>query len=267
MKKMYIIAGAMALTASISAQAAVSVITDNAKNITLKVTEAYTLGDNDTMTSAKDINLESAKKSASDYAGTYVESELQVSGSKITKQQIRVLTAGFLEVLKRSDKRSIDKSGNVILNTTANIKLSKESIKDGLAKLKSDPERKAKIKSLEADNERLRNELISLTKKINSGQSRTDLMKAREIVLSDLNKNRQATKQVFEQGTLFQLATLGNDEYELAKKDIDENVFDEFKNNTVVKMGKPDFVKNANGSYNVLVPVDWNLPKSGPTAV
>ncbi|OLQ72204.1 hypothetical protein BIT28_24605 [Photobacterium proteolyticum] len=255
-----LLASIIGLSFCASAQAAVSVISDTTNAITLKVTESYTLGDNDTMTSAKDINLESAKKSASDYAGTYVESELEVSGNKITKQQIRILTAGFMEVKDRTNSRSIDKSGNIVLNTTANIRLSKESIRDGLAKLKSDPERKAKIKSLEADNKRLRDELVSLTRKINSDNSSTELMKARELVLDELDRNREATRQAFEQGTLFQLAMLEDNEYDLALDDLTMNVLNVFKNETKVTMGKPNFVKNKDGSFNVSVPVDWNLP-------
>lgn len=247
---------------SIGANATVSVINDSAQQITLKVTESYTLGDNDTMTSAKGLTLEQAKKSAADYAGTYVESELKVTDAQITKQQVRVLTAGFMEVLNRSDKRAVDNNGNVILNTTANIRLSKESIKDGLAKLKSDPERKAKIQSLEETNQRLRNELVELTKKINAGNSRTDLMKARETILADLDNNRQAAAQVFKEGTLFQLAELDNQDFELALQDIDENVFGYLKHETKVTVGKPKFTKNNDGTYNIVVSVAWNAPKT-----
>lgn len=247
---------------SYQAKAAVSVASDNNNHITLNVSETYLLGDNDTLTQAKDINLEQVKKEASEYAGTYVESELKVSGSNIAKQEIRVLTAGYLEVLSVQNKRKVNGSGILTLTTQAKIRVSKESVRDGLAKLKSDPERKAKIKKLETDNNRLRNELLALTKKINTGSSRLDLVEAREKVLSDLNSNRQATKQVFEKGTLFQLAVLGGNESDLAKKDIEENVFGYFQHETKVTLGTPEFKKNNNGKYDIFVPVEWNLPKA-----
>lgn len=247
---------------SYQAKAAVSVASDNNNHITLNVSETYLLGDNDTLTQAKDINLEQVKKEASEYAGTYVESELKVSGSNIAKQEIRVLTAGYLEVLSVQNKRKVNGSGILTLTTQAKIRVSKESVRDGLAKLKSDPERKAKIKKLETDNNRLRNELLALTKKINTGSSRLDLVEAREKVLSDLSSNRQATKQVFEKGTLFQLAVLGGNEGDLAKKDIEENVFGYFQHETKVTLGTPEFKKNNNGKYDIFVPVEWNLPKA-----
>ncbi|MDE1358640.1 hypothetical protein L9W73_15205 [Vibrio aestuarianus] len=243
---------------TLSAQAAVTVYSEDGKQITLNVTERYVLGDNDTLTSARELTLEQAKKTASDYAGTYVESELQVSNAKITKQQVRVLTAGFLEVLSREDKRSIDENGSVVLDTEAKIKLSKESIRDGLAKLKSDPERKAKMDALEQDNQRLRNDVLELTRKINEG-ARTDLLAEREAVLVKLDSNRAATKKSFEQGTLFQLAMLDGQDYDLAKQAIDRDVFGYFKSQTKITLGNPTFKKNPNRTYDVHVPVSWNV--------
>lgn len=248
---------------SFTAQAAVSLVSENNNDITLNVTERYVLGDNDTLTDAKKVVLEQAKKSATDYAGSYVESSLSVSGNQITQQQIRVLSAGFMEVVSSDYQRSVNKSGSIVLDATAKIKLSKKSIQDGLEKLKTDPERQAKIDKLEENNQRLRRDLLALTKKINNSESsRTDLMKAREAILSDLNNNRSAAKQVFEQGTLFQLAMLDDSAYDLAKKDIDENVFGYMRHEMKIDLGKPEFYKNKNGNYNISVPVKWNLKMS-----
>ncbi len=250
------------LVLSTSAWAKVTVIQDSDNEIRLKVTESYTLGGNDTLSNAENLVIEQAKRAATDYAGTYVESELNLSNNQITKQQVRVLSAGFMEVSRRDFNHSVNKSGNFVLHTEAEIKLSKKSITDGINKLKSDPERKAKINNLEKQNKHLRNELLQLSKKINSSNSsRTDLMAAREKVLAELDNNREAAKQVFEEGTLFQLAMLDNSDYELAKKDIDENVFGYFIHETKISMGKPRFVKNKSGNYDISIPVQWNLRK------
>lgn len=252
---------ALLVSLSFSAQAAVSLVSESDDYITLKVNERYVLGDNDTLTSAKELTLEQAKKAASDYAGTYVESELHVSNQKITKQQVRVLTAGFLEVIERRDSQSINGSGSVVLDTEAKIKLSKEEIQDGLAKLKSDPERKAKMDALERDNQRLRNEVLNLTQKINES-ARTDLLAERDAVLAKLDSNRVAAKKVFEQGTLFQLAMIDGQDYDLAKQAIDRDVFGYFKSQTEITLGNPKFKKNSDGTYDIHVPVAWNIPMS-----
>ena len=248
--------------------AAVTTLKDNASIMELEVTEEYVLGDNDTLTSAKGVIIEQVKVAASDYAGNYVESVLVVEDNNVTKEQVKVLSAGFIEVLDSSFKRSINNSGSVVLSATAKVKLSKESIRDGLAKLKGDSVRKKQINELQQKNEQLQRELIELTKKINSSSTtRADLMKSREDVLSKLNTNRKIAKQVFDRGTLFQLAMLDDSEYELAKKDIDENVFGYFVHNTKITLSKPQFEKNKQGNYNIIMDVSWNLPKSPARAV
>ena len=71
--------------------------------------------------------LEQLKKEASDYAGQYVESELKVSDSKIVKQQIRILTAGYMEVLDVENVIKINKPGSIEVHGKAKIRVSKES--------------------------------------------------------------------------------------------------------------------------------------------
>lgn len=245
----------------ISAQAfaGTKLIQEDKNNLTLSVTEKLVMGDNDTLTSARALNIENIKKSASDYAGSYVESEQKVTGSRLTKQQIRVLTAGFIEIVDSKDTRKVNQSGSVVLTTTATVRMSKEAINNGLEKLKKDPERRQKMEVLRKDNQRLRKELFDITKQINSGKARTDLMAVRNAILQDLDNNRESSRQVFEEGTLFQLATLGNDEYELAKQDIENNVFGFIQHEAKIKTGRPQFIKNSDGTYNIAVSVKWNF--------
>ncbi len=234
-------------------------IQEDKNNLTLSVTEQMVMGDNDTLTSARALNIENIKKSASDYAGSYVETEQKVTGSRLTKQQIRVLTAGFIEIVDSKDTRKLNQSGSVVLTTTATVRMSQEAINNGQEKLKSDPERRQKMEVLRKDNQRLRKELFDITKQINSGKARTDLMAARNAILQDLDNNRESSRQVFEEGTLFQLATLGNDEYELAKQDIDNNVFGFIQHEAKIKTGRPQFIKNSDGTYNIAVSVTWDF--------
>lgn len=203
--------------------------------------------------------MKTSKKSASDYAGNYIETAQEVTGSRLTKQQIRVLTAGFIEIVDSKDTRKLNQSGSVVLTTTATVRMSQEAINNGLEKLKNDPERRQKMEVLRKDNQRLRKELFDITKQINSGKARTDLMAARNAILQDLDNNRESSRQVFEEGTLFQLATLGNDEYELARQDIDNNVFGFIQHEAKIKTGRPQFTKNSDGTYNIAVSVRWHF--------
>ena len=245
---------------SFSALGDVSVISETADHITLNVSDTYALGDNDTMTQAKNLVLEQLKNEAADYAGSYVESELKVSDNQIIKQQIRILTAGYMEILHVDNTRRISEAGSIELHTKAKIRVSKESVRDGLQKLKTDPERKATIRRLEQDNERLVDELLNLTNSINE-DSRLDLLEARKSTLSKLNTNREATKAVFTKGTLLQLAGMGAKEHDLALNDVDQNVFGYFKHRAKVEVGQPKFKRNSSNSFDVSVPVEWNVKK------
>ena len=248
---------------------------DTPSHLTLEITERYIMGDNDTLIDAKNLSIEQAKKTAADYAGTYVEQSLTVDGNKISQQEIRVLTAGFLEVLKSIDSRQLDESGTMTLTTVAVIRLSKESIKDGLAKLKSDPERQTTIKKLEQENEQLRTDLVRLSQQINQSQAagsaglvikpRPELIEQRDGLLKQLEHNRASVRQVFAQGTLFQMAKQGNRDYERAQKRLAEQFFAYFKYNTEITLGDPEFVDNGNGTYDMRVFVTWNTPFE-PTA-
>lgn len=241
--------------------ASIELIKEDAKYILLDVTEQSVQGENNTLTSARLMNLEKAKKSAADFAGSYTETTTVVTGNELTKEQVRTLTAAFIEVVSSKDTPSVNESGSVVLTTNATIRLSKKAIAEGLKKLKNDPARQRKMAALEKDNQKLRSQLLVLTRKIDSGKFRTDLMAQRDEILKSLDKNREASRQVFERGTLFQLAQLDEGEFENAKRDIEQNIFGYFKHEINIETGKPRFIRNDDGTYNLHVPVSWNLSK------
>ncbi|WGW01756.1 hypothetical protein QF117_13345 [Vibrio sp. YMD68] len=236
--------------------ASVSLIDETATHYIFNVNERYTLGDNDTISSAKSLSLESIKRSAADFAGTRVESELKLTNRIISESKIRIVAAAFVEVLSVEFQRVIIDSAIVIISR-AKVTISKQSINDGLNKLKTDPERQALIASLERKNNELQAKLVSLTMNINQND-RLDLLDARELVLSNLDSNRNATKQVFTRGTLFQLAQLDNSVFELARQDIDENVFGYLVHQTKIKMGTPSFIQSIHGKYDVKLKLEWH---------
>ena len=242
----------------------IKVVSDTPSILILSVTERYTLGDGDTLSDAKKINIENVKKSSADYSGTYVEKMIVVGGSnddnKITEQQVRVLTSGFVEVVNRDDIRTIGDSGELNLTTTAKVKLSKKAIQDGLAKLKTDPVKAEKIAALERNNKMLVDELYKLTENINKGGERTDLVKKRSEIMSALNSNRVATQGIFNQGTLFQMAMMDKDEYASAKADLDDNFFGAIKSKTKVELGEPEFIDNGDGTFAMHMNISWKMP-------
>ena len=243
----------------------IKVVSDTPSILILSVTERYTLGDGDTLSDAKKINIENVKKSSADYSGTYVEKMIVVGGSnddnKITEQQVRVLTSGFVEVVNRDDIRTIGDSGELNLTTTAKVKLSKKAIQDGLAKLKTDPVKAEKIAALEANNKMLTDELYKLTETINNGASRTDLVKKRREILALLNKNRVATKKVFAKGSLFKLAieNISAQENEIAE--LQDNFYGVIQREMDIQVGSPLIKKSGNGTFDIEIEVMWRIPE------
>lgn len=96
MSKIFFLCTAILALMVSSASAQVAVLNDTRTHLLLEVTEVYVLGDNDTLIDARNISIEQSKKSASDFAGTYVEQSLVINGSRISEQHIQVLTAGYL---------------------------------------------------------------------------------------------------------------------------------------------------------------------------
>lgn len=226
--------------------------------MTLSVVEFHTLGMNDTLLSATKYNIDSIKKSSADYAGTYVESKLTVTDSSVTEQQVRLLTAGYVELLSTEHKRSINEAGDLVLSTKASVRISKKSIKDGLEKLKTDPARLEQIKLLEADNEKLRKQLSSIITELDVDQSRFDLLQARDLLLKSLDDNRIASKRVFDEGMLLNIANADSNSLESAKADLAINLLQIIENDMTVSVGSVS-IKDQNSGYDLHVQLSWNL--------
>lgn len=111
-KVIFLCAAILGLLAN-NAAAQVEVLEDTQSELLLEVTDVYVLGDNDTLIDARNISIEQAKKSASDFAGTYVEQSLVVTGDNLSQHHIRVLTAGYLEVLNTTEQKRLNDNGHI----------------------------------------------------------------------------------------------------------------------------------------------------------
>ncbi|TOB39790.1 hypothetical protein CGJ94_10510 [Vibrio parahaemolyticus] len=119
--KINVLVSVMVLSFNVNAD--VTKLSETSSDLVLMVSQSHTLGQNDTLSGANKYNLEKIKVEAAEYAGSVVESELVVSDNKITKQQVKVLAAGYVEVLNTDHKRVINSSGDVVLTTHAKVKL------------------------------------------------------------------------------------------------------------------------------------------------
>lgn len=242
----------------------VHLVQDGKEYLELKAIESYVLGGNDTVIAASDLNIERIKKSAAEFVGSHVETKLVVSDSKIKEQTVDIVSIGYVEILHVDNKKTLNDKGEIVLTTHADLRVSKKSIQDGINKLSSNPEMMRKLKSLEEKNAALTQQLLDVSKLISSGESsRSDLIKQREVIIRSLQKAQSDAKFIFQEGALFQIAALDNNELESDKQDLDERLFESLARNTVIHIGKPRITKDEKyefgNRYNVKVKVEWKV--------
>ena len=73
-------------------------LSSNDKEVVIQVKSDYVMGDGDTRIDAKNIALQQAKNLASEYAGTYVKSELVIENDAMKKEQISTITTALMSV-------------------------------------------------------------------------------------------------------------------------------------------------------------------------
>ncbi|TOF24920.1 hypothetical protein CGJ28_25225, partial [Vibrio parahaemolyticus] len=244
---------------SFNVNADVTKLSETSSDLVLMVSQSHTLGQNDTLSGANKYNLEKIKVEAAEYAGSVVESELVVSDNKITKQQVKVLAAGYVEVLNTDHKRVINSSGDVVLTTHAKVKLAKQAIQDGLNKLKVDSVRLKRIKELEKKNEQLHQKLKNLVWLTNQETVRPDILAERERILKSLESNRNSTKKLFTQGSVLHIAKATDQQYDWDKKEIDLHVLNAIKYNTSIALKDVNVVEDGNGKYTLEIPISWSV--------
>ncbi len=265
MSKMIFLCTAILVSMASNAAAKVTVLDDTESYLRLEVKEMYVLGDNDTLIDARNISIEQSKKSASDFAGNYVEQSLVVNGRSISEQHIRVLTAGYLEVLKTSEEKTLNDEGHLILITTSTVRLSKESIEKGIAQLRNGTRSTDELQRLESENQQLRSELAQVAALLeNSSGHDTDtrpaLAERRDTLVKKLEQRRSMVRHYFEQGVLLDKARSDDLTFETARFRFKYEILEHFKQNTEISLSEPEFIDNGDGTYDMRVFVGWHTP-------
>lgn len=263
-KVIFLCAAILGLLAN-NAAAQVEVLEDTQSELLLEVTDVFVLGDNDTLIDARNISIEQAKKSASDFAGTYVEQSLVVTGDNLSQHHIRVLTAGYLEVLNTTEQKRLNDNGHISLTTTSTIRLPKDSVKNGITRLRSDSSSLDSLKRLEEDNQQLRAELARVSALLESSslhgpENHSGLSERRGELLVKLERQRSLVRHFFEQGDLLRKARSDDMAFEIARFRFEDEVLEHFKRNTEISLSEPEFTDNGNGTYNMRVFIAWDTP-------
>lgn len=244
------------------ANAKVETLYEKGDSIVLLVTQSYTMGDNDTFIDAKKVNISEVKRAASDFAGSYVESSITVQNEQVSSQQIRILTAGFIKITDEKVERKLLDNGKVLVITKAKVELSKKSIKEGLAKLKSNPVKREKLIDLERQNRELRKKIYELSK-LKGGLKGYEKSKQINEMLERVESNSNGIQKVIYSNNNFGGILDKNDhEVYLGKLFIDNaliNMLERIK----LKVEKVSFMTNTDGTYNAQVDIRWDDNRRG----
>lgn len=230
-----------------------------AKTYEVETTGEYVMGDRDTKVDARRIALEHAKLLAVEQIGTYLESETVVRDNQVTKDEIRTYTSAIVKTIVISEDVKLLQNKTTVFNLSIKANVDISMLEGKIKEIKLDNKRGQQISSLQIENIRLLKELENLSMRLKSetaGQYK-NLIKERENVLEEIEKNQNSIRIAFEKGTLFNLALKNRDELGESKKNIDETL-QFIADNTVVTLGEPQ-IRNKGSKSDLVINVKWDV--------
>lgn len=247
----------------------VVVIKDTNDKLVLRVTTAYVLGDGDTRVDAKNIALQQAKKLSAEKSGSYIQAEKVIEDDAIKKDSITMISTALMQLDIEKENLSITSEQRTKLELIVTTTLDKASTMAKLGVLKSSKDKKEQITDLQKKNANLSIELAKLNKKLktlkttlakNKAQpKRTDLIERRDAVLEKLVRNESSVRKIFKKGTLFSMAQKSSADYDAGLRDIEYGIWAYLVANTKITLGDPEFQDNKNRTYDIRVPVTWEV--------
>lgn len=223
---------------------------------------AYVMGDGDTRMSARQAAIEQIRLKASNEAGVYVQSETSLNGAGELTESIRMIGAAMVLVDVKIEKLSLSKEGAATLNITAVATLDDKELEQRIRTLQSDRAKAEQISILMKESFSLRQELIQISESLKSGEGRANapsLLSRQADTLRMLESNSSSITQVFAKGTLLQLATMDEQDFNLATRQLD-NLFYTPILLTPIHAEISGVTKTESG-YVAKVLVGWNLNK------
>ena len=134
----------------------------------IKVIEAdsnYIIGDNDTKVDARRIATQEAKRKALELAGTYVESLTQVKNYQLTKDEVKLYTAGVLETEVVSEQmRGTTDHPEIYIKTRC--KIDTAALMTQIDRYRENEDLKEQLDASARENEDLRKERDGLVKQL-----------------------------------------------------------------------------------------------------
>lgn len=156
------------------------------------------MGDADSMIDARAIAMLEAKRMASEYAGTLIESETVVEDYEVTTDEVRTYAAAFMKVETLSEKRSQTKSGSMKLILEIRAEIDKTSLIERIGKMVNNPKERDNVNLIHEEKLLIQMRMGKLSREIRDADTKGDhknieqLIAQRKELLGSLEKNFDA---------------------------------------------------------------------------
>ena len=156
----------------IAALALNSIATTSALTATTTLTErcTFVLGDNDTKNEARELAFVQCKRKLLEKAGSYIQSQVQVTDGRLTKEQISIYAAAILSVEVSSEKFSF-RGESMVLEQTIRATVDLEDVRTRLAVIAGDRSVQAKIQSQQEQLRSLEREVANLRRELGTAKT------------------------------------------------------------------------------------------------
>src|SRR5208283_4608475 len=108
-------------------------------------TGEYVMGDSDTKIEARKIALEHAMRVALEEIGTYIEHETVVNSGHLTKDEIKVYTAGIIQTTVLSENVSLLEDKTTVFRIRIKANVDTALLKKKIKEIRADTKRKEQI--------------------------------------------------------------------------------------------------------------------------
>ncbi|WP_166255913.1 hypothetical protein [Marinobacter salicampi] len=227
------------------------------------VTVDYALGDADSRITAREAAYEALKVEAARSAKTYVQTTQTLKNDELS-ESIEVLGASMIKLQGVQEAFDGAKSRNGILTVAGTAVIDEGELKARVAQLQGSSEKAGSMKALTAENKRLRQRLedlrLDLQSKRISAQQIPSVLEQQNKAREELEVVTRKINSVFEKGTLLEMASSSESELQSIKDELTDSVLSVIQN-ADYQVSIED-VRQTGDAYTVLVDLRWNLPET-----
>lgn len=227
----------------------------------------YAMGDGESRTGAREAALVEIKRKASHEAGTYIQRTTTLDATGELAESIEMLGASMVALSDVGEELLVD-DDRIVLRVTARATIDEGKLAERIKALQSDQEKARRLAALQEQNLVLMRELneirTALAGDISAARAAKLLDRQTEMV-AELSENERAVVDVFERGTLLDLAAQSEFEAKRLADEINQAIH-RLVETAEINASIVDVVKHPEeaDTYRVRVRASW---KYDPEAV